>query len=371
MNKIEFKEVLNVMGIKDKKNLADVSAEVYEFCGLDICFSGTFYTKVLGKVPLDLANYIFDTYPNRYYHIRVAGGAESFIPNDWAQDAQLEEDNDLEAFKMRTDTDKYVKTYHIDTKEGLLIFLLEVKDYYLRKSSEEAVEVQKYDELLNIVNDSLLEKAKLDITREIWMRGCKKCFPQYMLTLERNSNPLVSKLLTKLDEFDNIVNPFTRDDIDLDIAAELFKSRMMSIKPFIEKDGVKRDNCLEMSISLDGGKSTVCYYRNPEGFSYQVHSFPSNLDDNTFTFIHYYSDILDEDYSIGNVIFFSDKKDGFVRSIRYSLTTNKFKIGALPEMDATPDILAFLYSSLLEAIELGKTITVDNMCKKDNQKKLK
>ena len=123
------------------------SEEVHYWNNLAIFFGGSYYTIVNGRIPLEVANIIYQKYPDNPYDIRVDGGCKDWNPIDRATDDKYEKDiqkyveeqleeqigvdeylskckNAEKNLKRRKNIDdKYLKTYHIDSKEGLLICL--------------------------------------------------------------------------------------------------------------------------------------------------------------------------------------------------------------------------------------------------------
>ena len=71
----------------------------------------------------------------------------------------------------RKNDNKYIETYHIDSKEGLIIFLTELKDYYARKQGLRETEVQRYDEIISTVSSEILKQVNPSITNYDWMRA--------------------------------------------------------------------------------------------------------------------------------------------------------------------------------------------------------
>ena len=68
MNKLEFKEVLNAFGINN--HLMDTNGrygskeEIHFWNNIALYFGGSFYTVVMGKIPLEVANIIYEKYPD-------------------------------------------------------------------------------------------------------------------------------------------------------------------------------------------------------------------------------------------------------------------------------------------------------------------
>ena len=167
MNRLEFNEVMKAVGINNSLSTTEgrygTREEVHYWNNLAIWFGGSYYTIVKGRIPLEVANIIYQKYPGNPYGIRVDGGCDDWIPIEHATDEKYEQDilnidldedyhsqwkNARRNFMRRNNGNKYLTTYHIDSKEGLLIFLTEIKDYYLRKNNLPETEVEKYDELI-------------------------------------------------------------------------------------------------------------------------------------------------------------------------------------------------------------------------------
>ena len=147
MNRLEFNEVMKAVGINNPLSTAEgrygTREEVHYWNNLAICFGGSYYTIVNGRIPLEVANIIYQKYPGNPYDIRVDGGCKDWNPIDWATDEKFEKDiqrynqryieDDLDVdeylskyenakrnFKRRKNIDdKYLKAYHIDSKERL------------------------------------------------------------------------------------------------------------------------------------------------------------------------------------------------------------------------------------------------------------
>ena len=71
MNRLEFNEVLKTLGINNPlintKGRCGESEQVHFWQNIAIYFGGSYYTAVRGKVPLEVANIIYQKYPNNPY----------------------------------------------------------------------------------------------------------------------------------------------------------------------------------------------------------------------------------------------------------------------------------------------------------------
>ena len=129
MTYAEFKTVM------EEKNVRH-----HRINGFDVRFSGSYFIKLYGRIPLSLARKISEGIDNNLLHIRVQGGADFWLPDDVATNAELEDilsdmceselfDNDdlkkvrknyIQNLEVKNQLDDvYITSYHIDTVEGL------------------------------------------------------------------------------------------------------------------------------------------------------------------------------------------------------------------------------------------------------------
>ena len=153
MNKLEKLQLLKTLGVKFNHNCNMVAGDVGLLNGFFIAPSDSYYFIINGKMPLKDAEYIFNTYDNNKYKVRVDGGCEDWKPidkcendkfNDFLQ-KELETLTSKEYFnncekycKMKKELKKkhpedfYVNTYHIDTIEGLKIIIDYIKEHNIK-----------------------------------------------------------------------------------------------------------------------------------------------------------------------------------------------------------------------------------------------
>ena len=285
MNRLEFNEVMKIVGINNPLSTTmgryDSIEKVHQQNNIAIWFGGSYYTVVNGRIPLEVANIIYEKYPNNLYSIRVDGGCKGNKPIDWATDEMYEKEiekyidqglNSLEFiakcrtakrnFKRRKNLDdKYIKTYHIDSKEGLLIFLIEMKNYYLRKNKLPETEVKKYDELIAKVSFIVLEKINPAISAYDWMQGGVKNRNIYNAALERDKKSEIGKMFRNaLLNFDKAVNSFLNDSIEFDDMENYLNKLKITGDVYDYSDGEYREGCCYLKISNPEICSTT-YYR--------------------------------------------------------------------------------------------------------------
>ena len=399
MNRLEFNEVMKQVGINNPlistTGRYGESEQVHFWQNIAIYFGGSYYTVVRGKVPLEVANIIYQKYPNNPYKIRVDGGCNDYVPNEHAVDDQYKReiqehiekehtsDEYLENCKRsrknllrRKSDNKYIETYHIDSKEGLVILLTELKDYYARKQWLPQTEVQKCDDIMVSINTEILKKVNPNITTYDWMQGSKACSQLFNETLQKNETTSYGRALRKLiDKFDKTINPFINEEIELDSMDNYLQNVTIDSNTYDSENGEYRKNCCYVSIKDKKTNNEVKYYRSPNGFSYQLmYCFgPKQY----ATILHYFDEkdsigINDTKEKSGEYIYieyFGDNVKDKV-DIRYNITHDIAGETYETKKPITQEQKDYIYAQFEYAIELASTITIDNMKKKGYTKKL-
>lgn len=335
MNRLEYSEVMKAVEIP-----------LHHWHNFNIYFGGTFYAVVEGNIPLEVANAIYEKYPGNPYGIRVNGGCNDWNPNRI-----------------------YPTYYHIDSKEGLAIFITEMKDYFAR--NDESIETQKFDELMVTINSAILKKVKPSISTYEWMQtDGENCETFFQTISSETKTAFGTKLRKAIDSFDKTVNPFINQDVELDEIESYLQKVNISANAYDSKDGRERKDCCQIHITDLKSGNKVSYYRSSDGFSYQLHYILAEGQHLTFT--HYFSTkAVDEEYK-GEFITFdylgSDTSQEI--DVRYNLTKGVVGTTYGQKKPITPDQEKFVYNELLNAISLASTITLDNMKKKGVSKHL-
>ena len=341
MSLLEYNEVMKAVGIL-----------FHRWEDLTIEFGGTFYAVVKGKIPLEVANIIYKKYPNNPYGIRVAGGCSSWDPKNWAI------------------SNKYIETYHIDTKEGLVIFITEMKDYLARKQGNAEIEVQRFNELMISINTEIIKKVNPDITNYEWMQVDKENNRDYFNTLLNEENISFKKEFRKaIDDFDKTINPFINTDIELDEVENYIQKVNISANAYKWKE--KCENCCQMLITDLKSGNKASYYRNQDGFSYQLHYILG--EEQYLDVLHYYSTKKSEYNAEGEVIAIDYWGDNVEQKIdvRYNLTSGTIGETYGEKFPITPIQEKYIYNELLKVIELASSVTIDNMKKESVKRQLK
>lgn len=205
MNRLEFNEVLKAIGInnpiKNKTGRYGTTEVVHFWNNIEMHFHGSYYAVVRGKVPLEVANIIYEKYPNNPYGIRIDGGCSDYIP--------------IKHVKEEYYGAKYIGLYHIDSKEGLVILLTELNDYYARKQGLPETDVKRYDEIISNISAEILKKVNPNITTYDWMRTDEQNSESFFNTIDREKcTPFGRAFREIVDQFDRTVNPYINEDID-------------------------------------------------------------------------------------------------------------------------------------------------------------
>jgi len=387
MYKIEFIETLKALDVD--KVLASSGRygdiENLQFLkGIRLYMGPTYYAVVRGRIPYEVAKKIYEKYPGNPYAIRVAGGVSSTNPLQYAADDRYMKEmaeniqtyagmeyaeKNKEALKKlarRKDENKYIHLYHIDTKEGLVIFLTEMKDYYARKYGLPETEVQRFDELMASITDAMLKTINPGMSRDSWMQTDGQNSKLYFDTIAKsNQSPVTKKIRDAINKFDIAVNPYSEESIELDETQNYLSKVGISAHLYSRVRGQESKKCCELHIIDKKTQSRTSYYRDHDGFSYQV--FYQLAENEYLNVAHYfYSDgASEEDKGESIYIDYSyNDKDSF--SIRYNLT-NGLVYGNINKQ-ATEEQLESIYEWLLTAIECASNVTVGNMQKQTVKK---
>lgn len=388
MNRLEFNEVMKAVGI-DNPLLTTTGRygsdeKVHFWQNVAINFGGSYYTVIHGKIPLEVANIIYEKYPNNPYAIRVDGGCDDWKPNEHATDDQykkeiqehiechLDANEYLEKCKKsrrnmlrRKAENKYIDTYHIDTKEGLIILLTELKDYYARKQNLPATEAQRFEELNSTVSTEILKKVNPAISTYEWMNADEKNKKSFFETVLKGNSTSFGKMFRQaLDGFDRTVNPYINSDIELDNVEGYLKKVNIKANTYDSVNGQYRQNCCEVEIIDIDSKNKVCYYRGPDSFSYQLHYVLGEKQ--YLTVLHYYSTSGENENEKGEEVYITYYGDNIPQAVdlRYNITHGVAGETYKEKTAITPEQMEFVYDTLLKATELASTITIDNMRKK-------
>lgn len=313
MNKFELDKVMECLGFDAKS--------CYEINGCKYYHDGRYFTIVKGKTPYELALLIRNKYDNDIYKIRVNGSHESEIP--------------------RGD----IYTYHIDTIEGLVVFLLEAQDYYF-KSQENSKDIEQF---LHLVYSKILQGVNPNISIHDWMLNNENR-KRYFETVLNISTCLDFKLRKKIESFDNIVNPFCNYDLDLNNSK------------FVARGNDSQGNNWFSLADKDSG-ITLTTIRNALGFVIKL-CVPSDAP-YEMTVYHYFD-------KNGEVIAFEKYDESGLSRIEYNLTNSSFGEHYGIKHAATVKDKKFVIENLGKCITLASDVVRKNVgISLTNQKILK
>lgn len=352
MKKIEFDKILEVMGYKN----ADDVLKFYEYF---ISFENE-CAIVKGKIPLIFANVMEKKYANILKINGLEGNVlENVVDNEYIEEVKKYNklDNYIikvkeakEKLKLRSDNNKYIESYHIDTKEALIIFLLEMKSFVINKRKFKEIEQNTFAKILKEVNCKIVDKCEPCISNREWLKEDRRF-------INFNAIGVVKRIKIGLESFDKCVNPFLNKDLVFD--EKYLNGIDLSINPYDTKIGNKR-NGIELHIKDKKTNNKVSYYRTNEGFAYQL--FYEIGYNKYLYFAHYYTRRGYYD-NRGEIIeikyygpYFKSKKD-----ILYNIT--KDTIGSIygEKIKANQKQKDYVYNELMNAIKLAGFVTIKNI----------
>jgi len=308
MNKFELDKTMECFGF-DKK-------DCYEICGCKYYHDGRYFTIVNGKTSKELAKLIKSKYDNNKYKIRVEGNHVDYEPTG----------------------DVY--TYHIDTIEGLVAYLIETKNYY----SKTQTNPDELENMLDLIYKKILENVNPQLNIYDWMldRDNRK---EYFKRVLLNNTYLDFKLRKQIELFDSMVNPFANNHCDIN-----------NSKFIVRGSGYEED---ESWFTLTDKESGIVFstIRSKDGFVLKLHiptEVPYEID------VYHYFD------KNGEEIAFEKYDESDLTRIEYNLRDETFGEHYGEKHKATTNDKKFVINTLGEYITLARSIVAKNICKKSN-----
>lgn len=381
MNKIEFKKIMNLFG-----NYHTLPKEIYLWNNLVIEFSGTYYTIIKGKVPYEVAQRIYEKYPQNEHSIRINGGYIDSEPFDYVTDEQYQreisqyvnEDLDCQNFLdkckkskkalyQRPNKNKYIDLYHIDTKEGLIILMTEILDYHNRQNNRSETEVAKTQEYITQINQEMLDYIDPNISIHEWMSTDDETSEDFNQVVSLDYETTFGRQFRNaLNQFDAAVNPytnFTLSTTDLDELSNYLNNVYIDIYPYSSKDDEEREHCCKMIIKDRKTENYTQHVRDIHGFSNTV-TFKLG-EDELFQAVHFYA-ANGENIKIG----YYGKNCKNRKELRYNISLGTITVNRENPRPIKPHEVAVMYDEILKAITLAKQVTIENMKKKEQEMKL-
>ena len=397
MTKLEFEEVLKATDIYNPVEATEEqhgSAEdIHWWNNMAIFFSHSDYTIVKGKIPLEVANTIYEKYPDNQFGITTDGGNIDWDPADFATDDKLEKelldyeeqcfdyhiisDQEYEEKCQKAEKDfanrkgvdgKYLKSYQIDTKEGLLIFITEMKDYLLRKNGLPETEVEQFDDLIAKVNIRLLRKINPTISAYDWMQGADRNKDRYNESLERNGKTEIGRLLRKVvSNFDKAVNPFIDNTLEFDDINNYSKRvRLYGDSYTYDSDDGYRKDCGFLKIENPENLDYTLYRRDLDSFEFEVSYTIGNYEWKCYSLSHYYNSSSENELDNGEIIAIHNELED--KEIYYNLSNGTIRYSYNDSTPATLEEQIFIYEEILKATRYAEEIAKERMKKRATTK---
>ena len=308
MNKFELDKTMECFGYK--------KSDSYEVGNLTLYHDGRYFTIVNGQTPKELASLIYKNYDNNKYLIRVYGNNEYYEPPG----------------------DVY--TYHIDTIEGLVAYLLETKNYY-SKSQTNPLELEN---ILNLIYKKILENVNPTVNIYDWMLD-RENRKEYFKSLLSNNTYLDFKLRKQIELFDSMINPFANNCYDINDS-----------KFIVRGYGYKEAECW---FTLTDKESDIVFstIRSQDSFVLKLH-IPTEAP-YEINICHYFD-------KNGEEIAFEKYDESDLTRIEYNLRDETFGEHYGEKHKVTTNDKKFVIDTLGEYIILAKNIVAKNICTKSN-----
>lgn len=324
LDKLEFETVMKTMDIDEP--------EWYE---LLLPFNSTSYNVIRGKIPYKVAKKVSMRYPNKQEYSKI-GKKRKYDKDD----------------KLIT----YLTRYIVDSKEELVSLLVETQCYYNNIKNNRV----KENNIVSEVNGILIEYTNPYEKTDEWLSNnnmTKAC-----------NNKDVFDILMYVDEFDNIVNPFSNDYFEIKDTSEYIRDLSLS---FSKED----ENHIRMKIRKDNIISE--YEKNAEkDNNYLNYTLYNNEDYKTIINIRHHISQKDNENSISintyQMIGLCYLKSDY--DFKYDLIsglTFKNNINEIDKKPITQGQKIMLLKTLKEAITIGENKILNNMIIEPKQYVLK
>ncbi len=316
MTKCEFKTVLEVLNIKNKIGFKEIQTgekrAIYKWHDFKLYLSDYGNAVIEGKIPLEVAQNIYHEYPINQYSIKVNKGQIDDNPIEHANcdefnkiyDNFLSDDNEFKKILLEKWKEKlievyqcnsfplYIDGYHIESKDGLLIVLQELHNYYTKRFlyatkvfEPHFIEYNNFIEtdLISETNKRLIEKGEFSKNKKQWLIDS-------VLYKYNNNNLLKTdedyKIRELLNQFDRIVNPFI-DNKKFD-SSDFSKNVMLNFDINRNETSLSIRNTLtDHYITYSEGSNYIDYYLNRNG-KYVNHHYSIDEKDGPTEYIHIY-----------------------------------------------------------------------------------
>ena len=327
MNKLEFRKVMETMGIDNKVTTYVANKEEAAYIWNDLlmwCANG--YTTVQGKIPLVVASSIYKKYPENQYGIRIEGSYWDEDPKECAHG-------------------DYISRYDIDTKEGLIVFLTEMEAYL----NNEKITEERFEDLVVQVTTRALEEINPSINTYDWMQRCPDQKDMYNSTIEKDKkSELWGWFRNLVSEFDKAVNPYIDPDIELDDVSNYIKN--VEINTY-KSESSDWGEC-EFTIREIDGEYILTYMRHPEGFLFKLTSEALGV-------FH----VCSEDGETITIQYYGSNRGNLKLDLTNKLAGEIFN----EKKPVTVEQLGFIADELGKAIEIARNVSVKNMAKKGKE----
>ena len=164
-----------------------------------------------------------------------------------------------------------------------------------------------------------------------------------------------------------VVNPFTKDDIELDEIGNYLRKVVIAgdteVNGYNYKDNKDRKGCCFLRIADINTDNKTIYHRDPDGFLFGLRYM---LDDKQYFEVEHGFTTTADVPNRGEIIEINYWGDNLENEIDLILNLTNGKIGERygDRTSATPEQIEFVYNELLKATSYASKITVENMEKK-------
>lgn len=406
MYDLGLKEIIKALGIETEERVID-NIVYYGWNDLNMRVDKFLSClELTGKIPLDFLTYMQKKYPDGTWIESNNIDKKNAIDDIYKRDTDFKEvkrkceeerksidtvyTEAKERLRRRVSKNKYLEEFYTYELNNAVLVLTELKDYYARISGKDESAETDYKTILNqVINNYLVDlkvtkvknlykDSNLDITKEEVMQNVeanRKKLEKGYIEFPFLAKDLIQPLLNK---FDVAVNPFLRDDVELEKPADYLEKINLIASPSDDfDDKTSKDACILKIESKDEYSKTI-YASNGINSKYNVSRY-FNEDGSSIFYSHKFVmyPIADDhgtykDY--GEVINFQYSGDSWEKpaiDLHYNISGGYVIINNGEQQEINTDTLLQICEILDKGTALTNEITTANMAKQDSKKLIK
>ena len=403
MNNLELEDTIEALGIETEKKNIDNDI-YYGWNDINMKINRAHDLALTGKIPFNFVSYMLKKYPDgflsEYYNIDEKNAIDDIYQKDISTeevDKKWQEERKnidtvyseaKERLHKRPSKDKYLEGLNIEKVSNAVLFLTELKNYYERIDGKEEIVETDYKAILNKVINNNLARLNVDKFKDYYKKiNLNTTKEQVIQNIERNREklengylefPFLSQELLRplTGKFDTTINPFLRDDIELEEPADYLEKIDLEANDYNNFNPKYNGKAYTLEISSKDENTRVMSSSIDKALNYKYIFSKHFEEDNSSLFIAHkfvMYPIKDEYGDCGEIINirYFDSIGNRQLELHYNISGGYIMKNNGDKKDIDADSLSLICNILDKGTSLAKEVTLDNMTRQDNKKMIK